>query len=111
MMHCDAIVTYRATDYSFEPVYCSQVVGIRSYQSGEEPITVAYCAISGHESNVRRRFAEIESDIHFHMGYGHDEPECADGITMAKAAADRMAKAAAEINPLPSFGQQTVRKG
>ena len=87
MMHCDAIVTYRATDYSFEPVYCGQVVGIRSYQSGEEPITVAYCAIPGHEQSVRRRFAEVGEPPE--PRWLHEDPEYMDGITMAKAAAER----------------------
>lgn len=102
-MHCDAIVSYRPTDYSFEPVYCGQVVGIRSYQSGKEPaliVTVGYCAITGHEQNVRRRFAEVDREPPmpewFHDLFPEDEPK-----SLEELLADAM--------PPQDFGSQIVK--
>ena len=65
---CDAIIGQRAGTYGFEYVFCGQVVGVSSYWIKRTPlqpsdIIVSYCSIEGHESNVRRRFAEQVVEI------------------------------------------------
>lgn len=61
MHQCDAVVTYQATDWGFEPIRCGQVVGVRSYQSslGEQ---IAYCSMEGHRESVERRFGKDETE-------------------------------------------------
>lgn len=91
MCRCDAVVDYRATDWSFEPIYCGQVVGVRTYQSAQPDtniITVAFCSIEGHEANVRRRFTEVGHPLNARQSFV-SEPESADPITLAKWEAAR----------------------
>lgn len=65
-MTCDATIGTTPTEWGFAPVRCTQVVGLRTYVT-TGGIRVAYCPIGGHEQNVRRRFAERETEpVWFH---------------------------------------------
>jgi len=54
---CDANIGYDAGAFGFTHVICQQTVGTRTFIS-TSGLRVAYCAIDGHEANVRRRFLE-----------------------------------------------------
>jgi hypothetical protein len=54
---CDATIGHDAAAFGFVPVACQQVVGTRTYVT-TSGLRVSYCAIEGHEANVRRRFGE-----------------------------------------------------
>jgi len=58
---CDANIGYDAGAFGFTHVICQQTVGTRSYISSTG-LRVAYCALEGHERNVRRRFDERDPE-------------------------------------------------
>ena len=60
-MNCEAIVDRRPTDWGFVPVTCRQTVSVRTFVE-RGGVIHAYCAIAGHERDVRRRFVEAADD-------------------------------------------------
>lgn len=101
---CNAFIGKRAGTYGFEFVTCTQVVGLRGFWAVTERWEntdhyVSYCAIEGHEANVRRRFAPdpalngIPADpprpVFLHEDATFYEPESADPISFAKWEAAR----------------------
>ena len=54
---CNARIGWAGREYGFAPVTCGQRIGLRCYQATTGEI-VRYCAIPGHEANVRRQHAE-----------------------------------------------------
>jgi hypothetical protein len=61
-LRCKATISVEPAPYGFRPVQCGQVVGIRGYWAKTEPWEntdhfATYCALEGHQANVRRRFA------------------------------------------------------
>jgi hypothetical protein len=85
-MECNAIVGHEPGPYGFRPVECTQVVGVRGYWAVTERWEntghfVSYCALPGHEQNVRRRFAQVDSP---EPRWLHEDPEYADPITAGK---------------------------
>ncbi len=104
---CDAIIGQRAGTYGFEYVFCGQVVGVTSYWVKRTPlqpsdIIVSYCSIEGHESNVRRRFAErvVEVVDPPMPTFLHEDPEYADDMTYAKWFEERESVTAATESEL-----------
>ena len=54
---CNARIGWAAKEFGYGAITCTQRVGLRSYASTDG--VVRYCAIPGHERNVRRNHAEV----------------------------------------------------
>lgn len=92
---CSAFIGKRAGAYGEEFVTCSQVVGLRGFWAVTERWEntghyVSFCAIEGHEANVRRRFTP---DPRLNPELPEPDwamPESADPITAYKKEAERV---------------------
>jgi len=76
---CDATIGRTPTAFGFDPVICTQTVGVATFIS-VSGLRVGYCPIEGHEASVRRRFAERVDSPSVAEHEGHDEapdPDCA----------------------------------
>lgn len=93
---CSAHIGHKAGEFGFEFVICRQTVGVRGYWTQPAPTNysgghfVTYCAIEGHEAQVRRRYAEVDPPepkwLHEDPAFA---PESSDLITAAKWEAAR----------------------
>ncbi len=83
MTTCNAIIRVTAGEWNLEPVECSQVVGIKTYESTRNG-RVGFCSRPGHELSVRGRFAEQQDPPEPEWDL-EDGPDHADSMTYAKA--------------------------
>jgi hypothetical protein len=85
---CLAVIHYGAGAFGFDPILCSQVVGVRHFVT-TGGLRVGYCAIPSHEASVRRRFTERSIEDIPEPVWLHEDPDFApDAIDAWKAARD-----------------------
>jgi hypothetical protein len=85
---CDATIGEDPGDFGFVPRVCRQSRYVRTFVT-TGGIRVGYCPIPGHESSVRRRFAEQQDPPEPEWDLP-DGPDYADSMTYSKWFAERV---------------------